>query len=248
MGETIGVLHIRAGRTDGGSVGLRELTQPARDESFAVRFAATAATALANLNLRETLRFQSVRDPLTGLFNRRYLEDLLGVEVGRAVRKTRPLSLIMLDVDHFKQFNDAHGHEAGDNVLRALASVFTRVIRKEDLACRYGGEEFILVMPEAPTDIALGRAQRIADEARHVVVRHEGRNLGPITISAGIASFPDHGATADSLIAAADAALYRAKAQGRDCVIPADPPELAKRLSGDSTPAGPDEPAQIKVQ
>jgi diguanylate cyclase (GGDEF)-like protein len=228
MGETIGLLHLRVGRMPDGPVGRPQLAQAARDELFAIRFAAMAATALANLHLRETLRYQSVRDPLTGLFNRRYLEDLLELEIGRAVRKLRPLSLIMLDADHFKHFNDTYGHEAGDNVLRALASVFTRAVRKEDLACRYGGEEFILVMPEAALEIALTRAHRIREEVRRMVVSHAGRALGPITVSAGVASFPDHAATTEALVAAADAALYQAKAQGRDRVVLASLPQAVQ--------------------
>jgi diguanylate cyclase (GGDEF)-like protein len=243
MGETIGVLHLHAAQPDEGGAGQPPL-QDSRAENFSVRFAAAATTALANLKLRETLRYQSVRDPLTGLFNRRYLEDLLSVEIGRAVRKLRPLSVIMLDADHFKRINDTFGHDAGDKVLRALAQALTRVVRKEDLACRYGGEEFIIVLPEAAQSIALGRAEIMRQEVHKIVVTHEGLQVGPITISAGVASFPDHGATAEALVHVADAALYQAKAQGRDRAVLAPSPESPAPSHCNAVAAAPLEPAR----
>ena len=246
MGETIGVLHLRSGQTDSTRVGNPDLAEGTRDERFAVRFAAAAATALANLKLRETLRYQSVRDPLTGLFNRRYLEELLNMELGRAIRKLRPLGIIMVDADHFKQINDRFGHEAGDKILRTLAAVLAKAVRKEDLACRYGGEEFVLVLPEATQEVAYHRAERMVDEVRNLIVNHDGQRVGPITISAGVAAFPDHGATAESLLQSADAALYLAKAQGRDRVVLAASPEtpcaesvLPSEADSSANPASP---------
>lgn len=218
LGETVGILYLCGERSAADqSVGRRN-HDSLRDAKLAGRFAATAATAIANLNLRETLREQSIRDPLTGLFNRRYLEELLTIEMGRAVRKHRPLGIIMIDADHFKRVNDTHGHEAGDKILRALGDFFTRNVRKEDLACRYGGEEFVLVLPEANQDAVLGRANRLRDEVRNLIVLHEGLRLESVTISAGVSAYPNHGKTGEVLIQAADAALYQAKAQGRDRV------------------------------
>ena len=107
------------------------------------------ALAVANLKLRETLRTQSIRDPLTGLFNRRYMEESLERELRRTIRKKLPLALLMVDVDHFKHFNDTFGHEAGDEILRELARLFQSRLRAEDIACRYGGEEFVLILPDA---------------------------------------------------------------------------------------------------
>jgi diguanylate cyclase (GGDEF)-like protein len=175
--------------------------------------------ALANLHLRETLRSQSIRDPLTGLFNRRSMEETLALEVARAARSRHTLSVIMLDLDRFKNFNDTFGHEAGDVLLRHLAKLLQTHIRPGDIACRYGGEEFTLILPNAPLEVAKQRTERLCELARHLSVEHQGRSLGPVTISAGIAVFPLHGSSEETLLRAADVALYRAKTEGRDRVI-----------------------------
>ncbi len=173
---------------------------------------------LANLKLRETLHYQSIRDPLTGLFNRRYLEEFLNREIHRAVRKKLPLGMLLLDVDHFKQLNDNFGHEAGDRVLRELGQFLQKSIRSSDIACRYGGEEFILILPEANLENSTQRAIQIQQGIRQLEIRHQGQVLNRITTSVGVACFPSHGATAEEVIRAADAALYLAKKQGRDRV------------------------------
>lgn len=176
--------------------------------------------ALANLKLRETLEHQSVRDPLTGLFNRRYMEESLFREMDRCDRKQQPLSLMMIDVDHFKRFNDTFGHAAGDTVLRELGKLLQTSVRACDIACRYGGEEFTLILPEASLSVTLERAEQIRDSAKQLVIDYCGQSLGTLTLSIGIACFPDCG-SAQALLKAADRALYQAKQQGRDQAIAA---------------------------
>jgi diguanylate cyclase (GGDEF)-like protein/PAS domain S-box-containing protein len=172
--------------------------------------------ALANLRLREVLRGQSIRDPLTGLFNRRYMEESLERELRRAVRNGQPVSLIMLDIDHFKRFNDTFGHQAGDTLLRALGDFMTQRTRGQDVACRYGGEEFAVILAGASSVDAMKRAEILREEFKQLTVSHAGQVLGRVSLSMGISAFPDQGSTADSLLRAADEALYAAKAQGRD--------------------------------
>jgi len=168
------------------------------------------------------LRELSVRDPLTGLFNRRYLEEALVIEMIRAARKQYPIGIIMADIDHFKRFNDTHGHAAGDAVLIQIASLLRTQVRSSDITCRYGGEEFILILPEASREITQMRAEQICEGARHLHVQYGGLTLDAVTLSLGVAVFPDHGSTHDTLLGAADSALYRAKRDGRDRVMAAD--------------------------
>jgi diguanylate cyclase (GGDEF)-like protein len=150
------------------------------------------------------------------LYNRRFLEEYLVHERVRATRKNRPLSVIMLDVDHFKRVNDTFGHDAGDAVLRRLGLVLQGHVRGSDIACRIGGEEFALLLPEASLTIAYQRAERILDTVRHMQIKHRGQVLGAITVSLGVAAFPKHGETPEALIRAADQALYQAKQGGRN--------------------------------
>lgn len=177
------------------------------------------ALALANLRLREALRSQSVVDPLTGLFNRRYLETVLDRECRRAVRSGRPLTVLLLDVDHFKDVNDTWGHEAGDSVLRDLAGLLRAHFRGDDIACRYGGEEFVVLLSEATLDAAFVRAEQLRSNVHRLASQHRQRAVGPVTLSIGVATAPDHGTTPEDLIAAADRALYEAKTGGRDRTV-----------------------------
>jgi diguanylate cyclase (GGDEF)-like protein/PAS domain S-box-containing protein len=190
-----------------------------RSEHLAVSVADHLALALANLKLRERLQFQAIRDPLTGLFNRRYLDETLTRELQRATRHGHPIGVIMLDVDHFKQINDTYGHAAGDMMLAALGTFLQSLTRGEDIACRYGGEEFTLILPEAPLDHTYARAEELRAGVQHLSVRYKDHILNQITISLGVACFPAHGATVSALLRAADAALYRAKTQGRNRTI-----------------------------
>jgi diguanylate cyclase (GGDEF)-like protein len=177
------------------------------------------ALALSNLKLRDTLRQQSIRDPLTGLFNRRYLEEMLAIEIQRAKRNNAPFSIIMLDLDHFKLFNDTYGHEAGDAVLQVFAGFLQRHVRGGDIACRYGGEEFTLILPSTPLDVAQQRAEQLREGIRTLNIEFKKQMLGPLTLSVGIASFPSHGDSGEMVLQVADRALYQAKSEGRDRVV-----------------------------
>jgi diguanylate cyclase (GGDEF)-like protein len=168
------------------------------------------------------LRELSVHDPLTGLFNRRYLEEMLALEMIRAARKHYPIGIVMADIDHFKRFNDTHGHAAGDMVLVQVADFLRTHIRSSDVACRYGGEEFILILPEASLEITQTRAGQMREDIRHIHVQYKEKTLEAVTLSLGVAVFPDHGSTNDAILGAADAAMYRAKRDGRDRVVVAD--------------------------
>ncbi len=214
-GNVIGVITLQPG-------------EPGRDmsEQFDAReplmttLAEHVALSVTNLRLRDQLRQESVEDPLTGLYNRRRLEKTLLEELSRAERHGGDVGVIMLDVDHFKQFNDTYGHETGDRVLREMGSLLRRAMRREDFACRYGGEEFTLVIPE--TDEA--GVRQVAELVRERVAETVGPALAPavdetITVSAGVALFPAHGADMASLVKAADDALYRAKESGRNRVV-----------------------------
>ncbi|HEX2979962.1 MAG TPA: diguanylate cyclase [Anaerolineaceae bacterium] len=174
--------------------------------------------ALANIKLRSTLHQQSIRDPLTGLYNRRYMEETLERELLRSARSSKPVGMIMIDIDHFKQFNDTFGHQAGDALLVELAQFFRAHIREEDIVCRYGGEEFVLMMPESGLEPTQARAQEICDQVHSLHVQYQTQTLGTISLSLGVAIYPDHGDSAETLILAADRALYRAKLAGRNQV------------------------------
>jgi len=168
--------------------------------------------------LREKLREQAMHDKLTGLYNRHYVEEWFGLELLRAQRHGRPIAAILLDIDHFKRFNDSFGHEAGDLVLRELAGVLRRFARQSDVASRYGGEEFLVLLPECPFDAALRKAEQLREEAAKLKLEHNDRALGSVTVSIGVAAFPDHAQEAKALLRCADEALYDAKAAGRDRV------------------------------
>jgi diguanylate cyclase (GGDEF)-like protein len=219
QGKMLGLLHVQRLKMESRS------SENAGSIESGLELAATVAEevglALANLNLRETLQEQSIRDPLTGLHNRRFLEDSLVRELARAKRKTQPLSIILLDIDHFKRINDTFGHGAGDMVLRRLGLVLQAYVRESDIACRVGGEEFSLLLPEGPLQIATQRAEDIRKAVNELTLKHEEQDLGAVTVSLGVATFPDHGTTADALIRAADKVLYDAKHKGRNRVVSA---------------------------
>jgi diguanylate cyclase (GGDEF)-like protein len=170
---------------------------------------------------------QATHDKLTGLNNRHYMHEWLERELKRATRHGRPLGAIMMDLDHFKRINDEYGHGAGDQVLREVAAALKRSSRQSDIACRYGGEEFLLLMPESPLEATVRRAEQLRGEIAKLDLAYQKRPLGRVTLSAGIAVFPEHGADQDTLLRNADAALYRAKQGGRDRVATAQQGQAA---------------------
>ncbi len=172
--------------------------------------------------MRDQLREQSIRDPLTNLFNRRYLHEILEREISRSLRHSQEIGFIMLDIDHFKQYNDTYGHDGGDTLLRHMSAFLQQHIRTEDIACRYGGEEFLLVLPGACLDHSRRRAENLCASMRNITIDHRGQLLGTITASFGVAGFPYHGTSAADVIRAADQALYRAKRNGRNRVVTAE--------------------------
>lgn len=191
--------------------------------SDAVRFALAGmveqyALSLVNIKLRERLRQESILDPLTNLYNRRHMEISLSREVRRAQRHNTPVGVMMLDVDHFKLLNDTYSHEAGDIVLKELGSLILRHIRAEDIACRYGGEEFLLILPEASLSDIRQRAEELRIIIKQMHIRYREHLLN-FTISIGIAGLPEHGFRESDILHAADLALYQAKSQGRDRVV-----------------------------
>jgi diguanylate cyclase (GGDEF)-like protein/PAS domain S-box-containing protein len=213
QGEVLGILHFQT--TD------QEPTVDEAELSFKTTFAGQVGLSIANIRLRDALRTQSVKDPLTGLYNRRYLEEMLEREIRRAVRAQQSLGILMLDLDYFKKFNDTYGHEAGDAVLKEAGALLARSIRVEDTVCRFGGEEFVVLLPTANLESAFMRAESIRLKLRELTVMHQGQSVGMITMSAGVAAFPVHGSSPKELLGAADAALYRAKGEGRDRVVKA---------------------------
>ncbi len=191
---------------------------------FALSWAKTEAANQRNKELlakleeaHRLLQQQAVRDPLTNLFNRRYLEETLDRELARSRRQNLALGLVMLDIDHFKKLNDSYGHLAGDEVLRQLSSVITLYCREEDIPCRIGGEEFLIVLPGMPPELLKKRAEQWRAAVENMTTHWEGHAI-KTTISLGTASFPHHGETSQQIIQSADQALYRAKENGRNRV------------------------------
>ncbi len=211
--EALGVLHLMQ---------TEEVKMTEAKQRLAETMSEHIAMALSNLKLHETLRSQSIRDPLTGLFNRRFMEEALELEIRRAARNQRTLGMIMIDLDNFKYYNDKFGHEAGDLLLKELGVLLKSNVRAEDIACRYGGEEFTLIMPEGNSSVTLQRAEFFREAIQRINLQYRGNALGPITASMGVAVVPDHGRTASDLVAAADRALYRSKNAGRDRVTLAE--------------------------
>ncbi len=220
--ETLGILYLEAARSAAAPLGGSSVADQNLD-----LVVENISLALANRRLSEKLRDLAIRDPLTGLFNRRYLEEALELELARSRRSGSPISLILSDVDLFKQFNDRWGHDAGDFVLTSIAETMRAVIRKGDLACRYGGEEFIVMLPGANQAQARERADVLRKAIGSLDLTFRNQGLGPVTISCGVAAFPADADTSEALMTAADTALYAAKKSGRNRV------ELALSVSAD---------------
>jgi diguanylate cyclase (GGDEF)-like protein len=228
QGNTLGVFQLEFENTN------QNEDDAARDsfrhsrQQLAISAASQIALSLASLQLRETLREQSIRDPLTHLFNRRFLEESLARELDLASRKKQAVSVLFLDLDHFKKFNDTFGHAAGDMVLQSLADLFRRFFRSTDICCRYGGEEFAIVLPESSSDDATTRANALRGEVKSLRLQYKKQTLGPLSLSAGVAAFPAHGSTVEELLKIADQCLYQSKASGRDVVTVASANKLSR--------------------
>jgi len=191
-------------------------------QNLAVASADSIALALANLRLRERLHNQSVRDPLTGLFNRRYLEETLARETHRASRSQNPLCVIMFEVDDFKRYNNTFGHDAGDYVLRRVADTIRANLRRSDFPCRYGGDEFTLLLPETTLEDGAHRAEELRKSIEVLALSYNNQALGQVTVRMGVAAYPRHGETGDAVLNVADDASYQARAIGKNCVVVAE--------------------------
>ncbi len=177
--------------------------------------------AISNIELREALEEQATHDPLTGLYNRRYFSKVMGQELARTKRSERRFTLAIADIDHFKHFNDSFGHDAGDRVLVELAALFRRELRSTDMAFRFGGEEFVILLPDTDMAGGLNCLDALRRRLEQQEVHHDGQSLGTITMSAGLAQYPEHGQKEEYLIRLADMALYQAKESGRNRVLAA---------------------------
>jgi diguanylate cyclase (GGDEF)-like protein len=216
QGETLGILHILDGPAKSDPSAEERMAEKGR---LAKILADNIGLGIANLKLRESMRNLSIRDPLTDLFNRRYMEEALAQEQHRTRRNDAQLAVIMIDIDHFKRFNDNFGHDGGDAVLRTLGGFLKKHVRGSDIACRYGGEEFLLILSPSTPEGARQRAEKIREDAALLTVRHANRDLSAITLSLGVAIFPDHTSEASAIVKAADLALYEAKSGGRNRVV-----------------------------
>jgi len=211
QGETLGIFHLDAPPAS-------KEDHPINQRQLALTVGETIKLSLANLKMRKTLHEQATRDSLTGLFNRRYLNETLPRELHGALRRDAHLCLAMIDLDHFKRFNDTFGHDTGDLVLRETGRLLHENLRKSDIACRYGGEEFVLVLPYASLADARQRLDQLRILFEKLEVRQNGQLMAMTTISVGVAAAPEHGSTMEELMRAADEALYAAKGAGRNRV------------------------------
>ena len=215
-GEILGLLHLgtkRSVKEDDKQANIFELKE------IAVIFAEYLSLSIANIKLSEKLTSQSLRDPLTGLYNRRYMEESIQHEILRAARQQTRIGVVIIDIDHFKQINDTYGHDAGDEFLIKLAVFFKLKIRGSDFIFRYGGEEFVIILPESSVEDTYKYAESLRKEVKNMKVKFRGQLLPSITLSFGIAEYPDHGLDTIELIRIADKALYTAKEEGRDRVV-----------------------------
>ena len=211
-----------------GSVGVLELARSTPGMEFddfeiqaATLFAQLASLSLENAKLHEAIRQESIRDALTGLFNRRFMQESLIKETSRAKRKGMPLAVVMFDLDHLKEINDTYGHSAGDEVLRNVSQAIKTKIRMGDIACRYGGDEFTLILTDATMDNARQRMEELRKEISLMSIQHEGSPITKFSLSIGVAEYPRNGTRGEELLKAADMALYRAKQTGRNRVMTA---------------------------
>ena len=189
-----------------------------RTGTYLEMLAENIGLALANLRLRDALREMAMVDALTGLANRRRFDTAITEQIALSQRGKAPFACLMVDIDHFKRFNDTHGHDGGDAVLRAVGRVLDDALREDGCAFRLGGEEFVLLMPGFTLEQAVSRARQVQEQIQNLRVEHRHRELEAITASFGLAAYPEHG-KAEALVQTADAALLRAKAQGRNQIV-----------------------------
>ncbi len=215
-GDILGLLHlmndfnIKESGQDQAISNLKEM---------AITLSEYLSLSLANVKLSENLSMQSIQDPQSGLYNRRFMEESLQREISRAVRKQTQIGIIMADLDHFKKFNDVYGHAAGDKIISQLGKLLKDRFRGSDIACRYGGEEFLVILPESSREDTIKRADGLREEVKKMEIVFQGQILGAITVSMGVAAYPVNGTRIDELLRVADTALYKAKQEGRDRVV-----------------------------
>lgn len=193
----------------------------ARDRGLAFILAEYLALTISNLRLRKQLHELTIKDPLTGLYNRRHMDEIIHREIKRAQRTQTKFGIIMLDLDHFKQINDTFGHDAGDEVLKNIAGVLNSMFRFEDVACRFGGEEFLVLLTSGEPEIFSRRAEELKNKIKSLEITWENNLITPVTASLGVAVFPDHAHNFKTLFRVADQALYTAKETGRDRIVTA---------------------------
>lgn len=223
QGNAIGMLHLQRNITSQDIKEESEDLWPGDKKRLMTAVAEHLSLAFANLKLQETLRQQAVHYSLTGLYNRRYMMDMLEREVRRAVRSQTSVGVIMLDLDHFKNINDNYGHECGDVVLQEVGRFLQTHVRQEDIVCRYGGEEFIVIMPGTALDVCKNRARSLWDGIKNIQIQVEGYTISHLSVSIGIAmSLNENITDASELLRMADAALYMAKEKGRDTIVIAE--------------------------
>jgi diguanylate cyclase (GGDEF)-like protein/PAS domain S-box-containing protein len=214
-GDILGLLHLKNAFNTNGS-GNQEIADL---KQMATTLSEYLSLSIANVKLSESLSRQSIQDPQTGLYNRRFMEESLQREITRAARKQTPIGIIMGDLDHFKKFNDVYGHGAGDKIISQIGKLFNDKFRGSDIACRYGGEEFLIILPETSPEDTFKRADALREEIKKLEMVFQGQILGVITMSMGIAAYPQNGVRMDELLRVADTALYKAKQEGRDRVV-----------------------------
>ena len=241
-GDTVGLLHLEY-TLDASETAEEAKARFADRVRLGLACAEHLSIAIANMKLREGLRDQSVRDVLTGLNNRRYLLEAARRELLRADRHKQPVSVVTIDVDHFKTFNDNHGHDAGDTVLRHVGETLRALFVDDAVPCRFGGEEFVVLLPNTGLEEAAVRAEELRAKIEGLTIRYGDGQLPPVTISAGVAASPVAGASLMELLRVADDALYRAKQNGRNRVeLPGESaPERACEAAIDKAVAALDE-------
>ncbi|MDR3577620.1 MAG: diguanylate cyclase [Anaerolineaceae bacterium] len=211
QGVAVGDLHLRLPANSPQPLSFSE-----NQQRLASKISEYIAVPLTNLKLRDELRSQAICDPLTKLYNRRYMEETLEREIRRATRHSTSVGIIMFDIDKMKPINDRYGHDAGDLLLRSLGREMLSLFRGEDVACRYGGDEFTIVLSEASLADTWRRAEQLREAVKKLDLKYEGKPIGPITLSIGVAAYPDHGLSAERVLLASDAASYTSKSEGGD--------------------------------